>query len=354
VEFHVITKHCEEFTRGHINNFMLEMSFKDWLAYNEGIQDEPYALHAVFMAGSPAAGKSTVARAMFSGLGFRFADPDEIYERFAVRDKFNASAEDWPGHQDFPIAREMRAKAERLNIQRGDNYRYQSGLPYVIDITSSNEGMVRAVKKELEESGYDTFMVVIKTTLDEALKRNQVRGSEGTGTISPRAAGLGYTKDVYEKLMGKEGEEGLVSKFIAMFGGTPGSPDLQSGEEDPCHCEKYGNLLVVDNSEPVPLPSYGKGNPGKSPFHPEYQNSEPFRVKTMCWTRWAMRLLGPKHHVNNKIGQEIMARGTDYQKMARGEPQVPGPYQRQNQTAATPASSAAATPATPKSALATV
>lgn len=259
-------------------------SFKDWLMLNEGIQDEPYALHAVFMAGTPAAGKSTVAQAMFGGLGFKFADPDQIYERMARMKSFNASAESWPEHPDHAKSLTNRAWSGFLNAKRADTWKAE-GLPYVIDITSGNDSLVTTLKSELEAAGYDVFMVWVTTGLDESLRRNRERGMKG------REAGEDYTRTISAKL------GGLPFIYRNMFGGNVAKPDAA---DEACGVKKYGNMLVVDNNKQMDVPTADL-------------NSLEFRNKQACWVRWARKLIGPPHTVRNPKGREMIARGTDYE-----------------------------------------
>jgi len=261
-------------------------SFKDWLRLNEGIQDEPYALHAVFMAGTPAAGKTTVAQSMFGGLGFKFADPDQIYEAISKRSQFDPSAEGDPTHPDFSAAFKARAWSGFLNAKRADVWQ-SIGLPYVIDITSGNKSLVTNLKSELEKAGYDTFMVMVMTDLPETFGRNKRR---------KRQAGSDYTYQIYDKLVGGESGASLVWEYITFFGGTISKADA---EESECGIRKYGNMLIVDNNKSVPLPT-------------KDTNSSEYRTKQACWLKWATKLIGPPNTVKNPIGRQMLAKGTDY------------------------------------------
>src|SRR5688572_15248500 len=160
---------------------MQVISFKEWLDLCEGMQDEPYAFHAVFMAGGPASGKTTVAQSMFAGLGFKFSSSDAIYERlakglnlsgiksgiqkqspihqtakthFAQALKqsnplgtdyrpFNPSAEgeNMADHPDHQLARQRRSTSTDLAIRQAKNWR-MSRHPLVIDVTARDKNSV--------------------------------------------------------------------------------------------------------------------------------------------------------------------------------------------------------------------
>lgn len=313
---------------------MQVISFKEWLDLYEGMQDEPYAFHAVFMAGGPASGKTTVAQSMFAGLGFKFSSSDAIYERLArgrgtqykslekppashgamaahiakltqahqqagypvssdwenLRRPFNPSAEgeNMADHPDHQIAKQQRSASTNLAIRQAKSWR-QARYPLVIDVTARDKNSVVQIDQGLRELGYDTFMVFVNTELPKALERNARRGVEGgaISTIVPRAAGTKETEQFwYEVQANKE-------YFKYHFG---------------------DNYVEIDNSEDVAEKSKFDKQSIPTPGQDVRQNnmSDAFRNKQAEWYRIGIKLLGPPGKVKNPIGAAQLAQGTDY------------------------------------------
>lgn len=262
---------------------MQVISFKNWLDLNEGFEDEPYSFHAVFMAGGPASGKTTVAQSMFAGLGFKFSSSDFFYERLSHKKGFNANAEgqNMAAHPDHPIATQARGQATKLAIRQSSPWR-QIRYPVVIDVTARDKESIVNIDNGLKEIGYDTFMVFVNTDLPKAIERNSRRGQEGgASTYVPRAAGTQETDKFWHEVQANK------EFFQQRFGGT---------------------YVEVDNSQDTQVPGPGQ------------QNVE-YRQKQMEWTRTAMKLLGPPKKVRNPIGAAMLAKGTDYNAWSQSQPQ---------------------------------
>ena len=154
----------------------------------EGVND-PGIFKAVFLAGGPGSGKTYVAKQLFgiperynismSGLKMINSDkelkfllnkfgfgtdldkmPDELFSQLT-----NPKDKDYSG---------LRTYSKELTAQRMKQY--QSGkLGMIIDGTGHDFGKLAKMKRELEEDGYDTYMVFVNTSLEVAQKRNQER-----------------------------------------------------------------------------------------------------------------------------------------------------------------------------------
>ena len=171
-------KHMEElFTRNG-----------ETMILKEGIND-PGILKAVFLAGGPGSGKTWVAKGLFgipdrvnvsqSGLKMVNTDkeikfllkkygfgtdldalPDELFKQLTDPDY-----DDYSGLRDY--AKDLTGVRKKL---------YQNGrLGMIIDGTGDDYAKISKEKKELEEAGYDTYMIFVNTTLEVALKRNKNR-----------------------------------------------------------------------------------------------------------------------------------------------------------------------------------
>jgi predicted kinase len=119
---------------------------------------------AIYTAGLPASGKSTLADRLFSSLGFRKIDPDQVHQLFQKRgeplDYQRAEV------QDIPQRKLQRAAAELRNI--------------IIDTTGADASRIAAGKAQLEEQGYQTAMLFVQRDPQQAYHAS-VRREFATG-----------------------------------------------------------------------------------------------------------------------------------------------------------------------------
>jgi hypothetical protein len=155
---------------------------------HEGYKD-PGIFKAVFLAGGPGSGKTYIAKGLFgipdkvnvsqSGLKMVNSDkelkfllnkygfgtnldalPDEVFSNLT-----NPKDPEYSGLRDF--AKDLTAERRRL---------YQNGrLGMIIDGTGDDYQKIATEKAELEEIGYQTYMIFVNTTLEVALERNENR-----------------------------------------------------------------------------------------------------------------------------------------------------------------------------------
>ena len=85
-----------------------------------------------------------------------------------------ATGEDSKGNKLDPNQLSVRDRAKQLTKKRLKNYT-EGRLGVIIDGTGHKYGSILKKKRELEEIGYDCFMVFINTSLEVALERNEKR-----------------------------------------------------------------------------------------------------------------------------------------------------------------------------------
>jgi predicted ABC-type ATPase len=181
----------------------------------EGLED-PNVLKAVFVVGSGGSGKSSVAHAMFAGMGLKVIDADRHLERFMKDAKL--PLKDVGMHYDlFTKARDLRGKELRHHAQN------RMGL--IIDSTGWDYERVAEPAKKLAKLGYDTYMVYVKTSLDTAQARNKKRGETGGREVPPSYIDTAYY-----------GAEKNLPRYIELFGKQ--------------------NTFVVDNDKDVPAQTW--------------------------------------------------------------------------------------------------
>ena len=153
----------------------------------EGIQDKGI-LKAVFLAGGPGSGKTYVAKQIFgipekfnlSMSGMKMVNSDKELKYLLKKYGFGTDLDKMPDEVfknltgDGPDSSGLRDFAKSLTKERERLYR-NGRLGMIIDGTGHNFSKIQSKKKELEDIGYDTYMVMVNTSLEVAQKRNQER-----------------------------------------------------------------------------------------------------------------------------------------------------------------------------------
>ena len=154
----------------------------------EGIND-PGILKAVFLAGGPGSGKGYVSKGLFgipksvntSTYGLKVVNQDKALEILLKRYGFGTDLDDMPEElfkqltdPDYEDYSGVRSRAKELTASRKKLY-MNGRLGLIIDGTGHKYGKILEQKRELEEIGYDCFMVFVYTDLDVAQKRNMER-----------------------------------------------------------------------------------------------------------------------------------------------------------------------------------
>ena len=152
---------------------------------NEGVND-PGIFKAVFLAGGPGSGKTYVAKQLFgiperyniSMTGMKMVNSDKELKFLLNKYGFGTDLDKMPDELFKDLTSKgqsgLRDYAKSLTKQRMKLY--QDGkLGMIIDGTGHDYGKIAKMKRELQEDGYDTYMVFVNTSLDVAQQRNQER-----------------------------------------------------------------------------------------------------------------------------------------------------------------------------------
>jgi predicted kinase len=160
----------------------------------EGVYDKG-VLKAFFMAGGPGSGKSYVAQELF-GIpkkinltiqGLKTVNSDTEFEYLLKKYGFETvggglDLDLWPdevfkmvavGDEDSDDLT-LRKKAKLLTKARKEQY-MEGRLGMIIDGTGHDYSKLSKEKKQLEELGYDCYMIFVNTSLEVAKERNQKR-----------------------------------------------------------------------------------------------------------------------------------------------------------------------------------
>jgi len=154
----------------------------------EGVND-PGIFKAVFLAGGPGSGKTYVAKQLFgiperyniSMSGLKMVNSDKELKFLLNKFGFGTDLDKMPDELFSQLTNPkdkdysgLRTYSKELTAQRMKQY--QSGkLGMIIDGTGHDFGKLAKMKRELEEDGYDTYMVFVNTSLEVAQQRNQER-----------------------------------------------------------------------------------------------------------------------------------------------------------------------------------
>mgnify|MGYP001262916664 CR=1 FL=1 len=209
--------------------------YKKWLKKTlrvelvEGVND-PGILKAVFLAGGPGSGKTYVAKGLFgiperinvSQTGMKMVNSDKELKYLLNKFGFGTDLDSLPDevfsnltNPKDPKYSGLRSFAKDLTGQR--RKLYQDGrLGMIIDGTGDDFKKIAMEKKELEEVGYDCYMIFVNTTLEVALERNENRDR-----VLPEKIVRDSHREVNQNIGG----------FQGLFGGS--------------------NFMIVDNNQHV-------------------------------------------------------------------------------------------------------
>ena len=154
----------------------------------EGVKDKGI-FKAVFLAGGPGSGKTRVARWIFgiperfniSMSGMKMVNSDKELKFLLNKYGFGTDLDKMPDElfrqltdPDYEDYSGLRGYSKQLTKQRMKLYQ-EGKLGMIIDGTGHDFGKIQTMKKMLEDDGYDTYMVMVNTSLEVAQHRNQLR-----------------------------------------------------------------------------------------------------------------------------------------------------------------------------------
>lgn len=171
----------------------------------EGPRD-PHIFKAIFTAGIPGSGKTTIVKKLTAGTGMKIVSFDELYE-YLIK---NAN--------DHDAALE---KSSSLLDKKLSTY-LDGRLGVIVDKTSWDYNKVKDIKGMLEKLGYDTLMVYVNTDLNVAKERAKSR-FKTTG----RSVDDEYIDSVFKRLSSSLGKyQQDFSDRLVIIDNTTDSTDL--------------------------------------------------------------------------------------------------------------------------------
>jgi len=149
----------------------------------EGVNDK-YIFKAIFLAGGPGSGKSTVIDKLFNdpsskqiksltSTGLKVVNLDQSLEYLKKKHKIPANSDDMTD-DERSLDGKLMGKAVKIAKKQLQNY-LDGKLGIIIDGTGASSNALFGKKASIEALGYDTYMVYVNTTLETALERNANR-----------------------------------------------------------------------------------------------------------------------------------------------------------------------------------
>ena len=151
-------------SEGNLPDYMMEDLIQ------EGVYD-PGVFKAVFLMGGPGSGKSTVVDALnLKILGLKLVNTDVAFERGLKKAGMSLKL---TGTVDA-TRDAIRAKAKETTKKGMEGY-IAGRLGLIFDTTGANNTKIKKYKQMLDQLGYEYKMVYVKTSLENAQKRNEMR-----------------------------------------------------------------------------------------------------------------------------------------------------------------------------------
>jgi dephospho-CoA kinase len=136
----------------------------------EGVND-PAIFKVVFVVGGPGSGKSYVSRELgLNAMGFVTVNSDVAFEYMMKKHDLDPKM---PPEQKTKRDT-VRSRAKEVTGLKSD-LAIEGRLGIHIDGTGDDFDKINNLKKNFEQLGYDSFLVVVNTKLEVAKQRNQMR-----------------------------------------------------------------------------------------------------------------------------------------------------------------------------------
>ena len=152
------------------------LNFNDFLdnqeAINEGVYDKNI-FKAFFLAGGPGSGKSWVSARTLMGQGMKVINSDDGFENYAKKVGLELKMTNMSAFQTKQ-KNFLRTRAKRGTMSV-TQHAIDGRLGLIMDSTARDTARIEAEAQSMRYLGYDTYMVFVNTTLEVALKRNELR-----------------------------------------------------------------------------------------------------------------------------------------------------------------------------------
>ena len=133
---------------------------------------------AVILAGAPGAGKGYILRGLDLG-GLKIMNVDDIYVPLLKKANVSLDLKNATPEERSEQAKQMAAANKQF---KGEMEQIIAGKEsFILDGTAASYNSTAKLKAELDEAGYDTFMLYVYTDLERSLSQNQDRYTKSGG-----------------------------------------------------------------------------------------------------------------------------------------------------------------------------
>ena len=147
------------------------IDFEKFIA--EGVYDK-HIFKAFWLAGGPGSGKSWVAARTLEGSGMKVINTDAGLKRYAKQAGLDLAKMNTFTDKEMQAKDYFRAKSKR-GTQTALKHAIDGRLGLILDSTARDISRIESEASKMKYIGYDTYMVFVNTSLEVALKRNQMR-----------------------------------------------------------------------------------------------------------------------------------------------------------------------------------
>lgn len=184
---------------------------------DEKISEGPYDPHifkAVFMAGSPGAGKTTVARMLFAGTGLKTLNVDQFWQFYQKKGRQGNYERFWELYK----AREGPLVHEKLGL--------------LIDGTGKNPQVIKTLKGSLTQQGYESIMVYVNVDIETTIKRANQRANDPQSPDHGRHIDREFIKTTWDRLnAGRKDLERIFGDSFFEVDNSGSSPNIAQTEK---------------------------------------------------------------------------------------------------------------------------
>ena len=157
---------------------MSNFDFKKYLAEGRLLKEAKDNPKAIILAGAPGAGKGYILKGLDLG-GMKVMNVDDIYINLLKQANVSLDLKNATPEERSQQAVQMAAANKEF---KGDIAATIEGKEsFILDGTASSYNTTAKLKVELEEAGYDVFMLYVYTDLERSLAQNQDRFEKSGG-----------------------------------------------------------------------------------------------------------------------------------------------------------------------------
>ena len=157
---------------------MHDFDFKKYLAEGRLLKEAKDNPKAIILAGAPGAGKGYILKGLDLG-GMKVMNVDDIYINLLKQANVSLDLKNATPEERSQQAIQMAAANKEF---KGDIAATIEGKEsFILDGTASSYNTTAKLKAELEEAGYDVFMLYVYTDLERSLAQNQSRFEKSGG-----------------------------------------------------------------------------------------------------------------------------------------------------------------------------